>query len=106
MESVFNYPTLAEAYKIAALDAWNRMPRLRAEPAQERPAEQPAERVTNHAGGNGAARFADIPPIPPPAYTTAPAPFHPVAARAGRETPPVGWNATPEGRTIEAYPSA
>jgi len=24
MESTFNYPTLAEAYKIAALDAWNR----------------------------------------------------------------------------------
>ncbi len=26
VESVFNYPTLAEAYKIAALDAYNRMP--------------------------------------------------------------------------------
>ena len=25
IETVFNYPTLAEAYKIAALDAWNRM---------------------------------------------------------------------------------
>lgn len=25
MENTFNYPTLAEAYKIAALDAWNRM---------------------------------------------------------------------------------
>jgi NAD(P) transhydrogenase len=25
IESTFNYPTLAEAYKIAALDAWNRM---------------------------------------------------------------------------------
>jgi len=25
METVFNYPTLAEAYKIAALDAWNRI---------------------------------------------------------------------------------
>jgi len=25
IESVFNYPTLAEAYKVAALDAWNRM---------------------------------------------------------------------------------
>ena len=23
--AVFNYPTLAEAYKIAALDAWNRI---------------------------------------------------------------------------------
>lgn len=27
VENIFNYPTLAEAYKIAALDAWNRMPR-------------------------------------------------------------------------------
>lgn len=26
IENTFNYPTLAEAYKIAALDAWNRMP--------------------------------------------------------------------------------
>lgn len=26
VNSVFNYPTLAETYKIAALDAWNRMP--------------------------------------------------------------------------------
>ncbi|HUB50158.1 MAG TPA: Si-specific NAD(P)(+) transhydrogenase, partial [Acetobacteraceae bacterium] len=25
IENTFNYPTLAEAYKIAALDAWNRM---------------------------------------------------------------------------------
>lgn len=25
LDNVFNYPTLAEAYKIAALDAWNRM---------------------------------------------------------------------------------
>ncbi|MEM7427628.1 MAG: Si-specific NAD(P)(+) transhydrogenase [Pseudomonadota bacterium] len=28
VENTFNYPTLAEAYKIAALDAWNRMPTL------------------------------------------------------------------------------
>ena len=28
VDSIFNYPTLAEAYKIASLDAWNRMPRL------------------------------------------------------------------------------
>jgi NAD(P) transhydrogenase len=25
IQNTFNYPTLAEAYKIAALDAWNRM---------------------------------------------------------------------------------
>jgi len=30
VENTFNYPTLAEAYKIAALDAWNRMPQLAA----------------------------------------------------------------------------
>ena len=28
IENTFNYPTLAEAYKIAGLDAWNRMPPL------------------------------------------------------------------------------
>jgi NAD(P) transhydrogenase len=28
IENTFNYPTLAEAYKIAALDAWNRMARI------------------------------------------------------------------------------
>ncbi|RED53630.1 Si-specific NAD(P)(+) transhydrogenase [Aestuariispira insulae] len=28
VENTFNYPTLAEAYKVAALDAWNRMPPL------------------------------------------------------------------------------
>ena len=28
IENTFNYPTLAEAYKIAALDAWNRMTRV------------------------------------------------------------------------------
>ena len=26
VENTFNYPTLAEAYKVAALDAWNKMP--------------------------------------------------------------------------------
>lgn len=26
MQNTFNYPTLAEAYKIAGLDAFNRMP--------------------------------------------------------------------------------
>ena len=26
VDTVFNYPTLAEAYKIAALNAWNRFP--------------------------------------------------------------------------------
>ncbi len=30
VENTFNYPTLAEAYKVAALDAWNRMPKTEA----------------------------------------------------------------------------
>jgi NAD(P) transhydrogenase len=33
IENTFNYPTLAEAYKIAALDAWNRMPKYEATPS-------------------------------------------------------------------------
>ena len=48
IENTFNYPTLAEAYKIAALDAWNRMVRpeqavpevASAEPAVALPAAQ------------------------------------------------------------------
>lgn len=35
IENTFNYPTLAEAYKIAALDAWNRMPRMAANTVPE-----------------------------------------------------------------------
>ena len=35
VQNTFNYPTLAEAYKIAALDAWNRVPK-----------QQPSARVT------------------------------------------------------------
>ena len=38
MENTFNYPTLAEAYKIASLDAWNR---LQAAGAREEPASEP-----------------------------------------------------------------
>ncbi len=30
MNNTFNFPTLAEAYKIAALDAWNRLPEIEA----------------------------------------------------------------------------
>ncbi|MGF9561990.1 Si-specific NAD(P)(+) transhydrogenase [Neorhizobium sp. JUb45] len=44
VENTFNYPTLAEAYKIAGLDAWNRMgPPV---PKEEIVAGQPAEKVT------------------------------------------------------------
>jgi len=35
VDSVFNYPTLAEAYKVAALDAHNRMPRRRSVAAND-----------------------------------------------------------------------
>ena len=35
VQNTFNYPTLAEAYKIAALDAFNRMPGLTAPPVAE-----------------------------------------------------------------------
>ena len=31
VENTFNYPTLAEAYKIAGLDAWNRMGDIKSE---------------------------------------------------------------------------
>jgi len=34
VENTFNYPTLAEAYKVAALDAWNRMPKVQPSRAQ------------------------------------------------------------------------
>ena len=37
IENTFNYPTLAEAYKIAALDAWNRMPQRSAVAPVEAP---------------------------------------------------------------------
>jgi NAD(P) transhydrogenase len=35
IENTFNYPTLAEAYKIAGLDAWNRMPAQAGDVAEE-----------------------------------------------------------------------
>jgi NAD(P) transhydrogenase len=47
VENTFNYPTLAEAYKVAALDAWNRMPK--SQPSRqnvERATEWALERVT------------------------------------------------------------
>jgi len=39
VENTFNYPTLAEAYKIAGLDAWNRMGEMKVEKAERRAAE-------------------------------------------------------------------
>ena len=35
IDNTFNYPTLAEAYKIAGLDAWNRMPASATDVAEE-----------------------------------------------------------------------
>ena len=43
VENTFNYPTLAEAYKIAGLDAFNRMP-IPDEYKVRRPAESPTEK--------------------------------------------------------------
>ena len=42
VENTFNYPTLAEAYKVAALDAWNRMPK-----------QQPSRQVGPQKPGSG-----------------------------------------------------
>jgi NAD(P) transhydrogenase len=39
VENTFNYPTLAEAYKIAGLDAWNRMGELKVDKTERRAAE-------------------------------------------------------------------
>jgi NAD(P) transhydrogenase len=47
VENAFNYPTLAEAYKIAALDAWNRMPKE--QPSRHR-ATEAVERALKAAG--------------------------------------------------------
>ena len=45
IENSFNYPTLAEAYKVAALDAWNRMA-VQAQPVSVAPATiKPAAKV-------------------------------------------------------------
>ena len=51
VENTFNYPTLAEAYKVAALDAWNRMPKARGEvPARQQAAEARSGVATAVAG--------------------------------------------------------
>ena len=44
VENTFNYPTLAEAYKIAALDAFNRMPRRQPSARLVRAAQEEAKR--------------------------------------------------------------
>ncbi len=45
LENVFNYPTLAEAYKIAALDAWNKISARRKiiKAEEDMPAKQPED---------------------------------------------------------------
>jgi NAD(P) transhydrogenase len=48
VENTFNYPTLAEAYKVAALDAWNRMPKQQ---ASVRVTEQSLERAIRVVNG-------------------------------------------------------
>jgi NAD(P) transhydrogenase len=44
VENTFNYPTLAEAYKVAALDAWNRFPKAQ-------PSAQVVQLALGRAGG-------------------------------------------------------
>ncbi len=51
VENTFNYPTLAEAYKIAALDAWNRMPRRQPSQAAHEDAMAALERFARAARG-------------------------------------------------------
>jgi NAD(P) transhydrogenase len=46
VQNTFNYPTLAEAYKIAGLDAFNRMPipeEFRKKPKSEKAPAKPAK---------------------------------------------------------------
>lgn len=45
VENTFNYPTLAEAYKIAALDAWNRIPKVQTSVTQLRDLQARAARA-------------------------------------------------------------
>jgi NAD(P) transhydrogenase len=47
VDNTFNYPTLAEAYKIAALDAWNRMPKTQSSVQTTAQALERAVRVVN-----------------------------------------------------------
>ncbi len=51
VENTFNYPTLAEAYKIAALDAWNRIPRKQPSQAVQEDAMAALERFAKAARG-------------------------------------------------------
>jgi len=51
VENTFNYPTLAEAYKIAALDAWNRMPHRQPSVAVQEDAMAALERFAKAARG-------------------------------------------------------
>jgi NAD(P) transhydrogenase len=45
VENTFNFPTLAEAYKVAALDAWNRMPKQQPSSSQVAEAIERVERA-------------------------------------------------------------
>ncbi len=78
VENVFNYPTLAEAYKIAALDAWNRMP-------------------SRGAAVSGTELMRDVPPL-------AGAPKD--SEKTSESTPDATPDPTSEERTTGASPSA
>ena len=45
VQNTFNYPTLAEAYKIAGLDAFNRMPIPEEFKVRKKPAEKQAKKA-------------------------------------------------------------
>ena len=56
VDTVFNYPTLSEAYKVAALDAVNKMravARFAAMPGMEQPAPEPVIELVTETGPNG-----------------------------------------------------
>jgi hypothetical protein len=107
VESVFNYPTLAEAYKIAALDAWNRMPRRREVP---RPPAGAAPPENGNGSGTPDRVLVDLPPLPsgltpttpPPATTAAWMPLTKRPAGLSFAT----YRTRSETRTTEAAPSA
>ncbi len=72
VENVFNYPTLAEAYKVAALDAWNRLPRVsRGVPEADLMQDVPALSGGARAPG---ARPAPAPATAPPSTTAGTSP--------------------------------
>jgi hypothetical protein len=110
VESVFNYPTLAEAYKIAALDAWNRMPRRREAPSPPAPAAPSgnggaAPPENGHGSGTPDRVLVDLPPLPVGLTSTTPPPAT-TAAWMPLTKRPAGLSFSSYRRVTEAAPSA